>query len=140
MAKSSVRAFSDAVRREPVNQRVKVITIEPAAYKTPIIDYDMIKRSRRLIYQQTPEEIRAFYGEEHFEEVLQGARNINRRARPNLGEVIDAMEQAITRVNPKLTYWCCSWFDSLGLQLLLCLPEIVIDLFLRLEQKRFCSV
>ena len=140
MSKSSVRVFTDAIRREPLNSDLKVISIEPTIYKTPIINFDVIKQTRERIYSETPDDIKAFYGQRFFQSIKRSGKRVNARARTDVSEVIDAMEYAVTLANPQLTYWCCGWLDSIGLQVLSHLPDAIVDLFIKFEQQKYCTI
>ncbi|WP_413290252.1 SDR family oxidoreductase [Bdellovibrio sp. HCB337] len=59
-SKFAVRAFSDSLRREMIDQGVKVILIEPGPIKTPIWDKS-ISRSQQLEKELTPE-MKQVYG------------------------------------------------------------------------------
>jgi len=105
MSKHAVVAFSTALRREMLTWGVKVSTIEPAIYKTPMADvntlYDMAKKT----WEETPESIRNDYGQEYFDDTLRFLDGKDGRDNPE--EVVDAMVSAVTAVEPQIQYKVC---------------------------------
>jgi len=130
MAKHSVRAFSDILRRELYNSGIKVIILEPTFYKTEIINNEQLTGTRERLFAQTPEDIRETYaGKDTHELMHRIVKFVNIIARKNVGEVVDAMVDAITREKPKLYYRCCGYQDLVS-WVASHAPEVVVDFLL----------
>ncbi|KAH9406363.1 hypothetical protein TYRP_013975 [Tyrophagus putrescentiae] len=138
MAKHSVRVFSDVLRRE-LNHRkteipsenVSVVVIEPIFYKTPIANVETIARQRANAFERTEEHIKAAYSEEFRRNLdTSAADRIGKLMRDNVGEVVDALEAAVTLVSPKLYYRCCGYGHVLTTFAASHLPEALLDWFI----------
>lgn len=131
MAKHSVRVFSDTIRRELnfTGDSVKVVTIEPTFYKTEIIAADSMKRFRDAAFEATSEEIKKAYSAMSPDAWFDKAQVvIDAIARPDVSEVTEAMENAVTLEHPKLFYRCGGYHDVL-IWAISHLPEVIIDYF-----------
>lgn len=104
MSKRACIAFSDALRIEMKKFNVKVVTIEPALYKTPISETGYLEEQNRKSWSETPTEVKNAYGDEYFDAFLENIGVQMKRAKPNINEVIDLMVNAVTDVNPKIRY------------------------------------
>lgn len=125
MSKRACIAFSDALRIEMRKFNVKVVTIEPALYKTPISETEYLEAQNRKSWSETPTEIKDAYGDEYFDAFLKNIGVQMQRAKPNIDEVIDLMEQAVTDVNPKIRYVPSS--SIIRATILTYLPSFVTD-------------
>lgn len=108
MSKKACIAFSDGLRQEMAKFGVKVITIEPGLYRTPIVESDYLINANRRSWAETPSEVKEVYGEEYFDAFCKSISLHMRRARSNVGEVVKQMEEAVTSANPKhryVPYW-----------------------------------
>ncbi|XP_060581278.1 17-beta-hydroxysteroid dehydrogenase type 6-like isoform X6 [Ruditapes philippinarum] len=104
MSKRACIAFSDALRIEMKKFNVKVVTIEPALYKTPISETGYLEAQNRKSWSETPTEVKEAYGDEYFDAFLENIGTQMKRAKSNINEVIDLMENAVTDVTPKIRY------------------------------------
>lgn len=127
MSKHSVRVLSDTIRRENTNSGVKVVTIEPTFYKTPIIDFEQIRRTRQRIYEDTPDDIKEAYDDKKIEQINNTENMVDFVTRHNLDEVVDTMLKAVTLKQPKLFYRCCSYLDVVLVWGVSHLPETILD-------------
>lgn len=136
MAKHAVRVFSDSLRRELIGSGIKVVTLEPTFYKTPIIDFEQVNRARAKIYEDTPADVKAAY-DETFHKYLDDTKTmVNTIARSNVEEVVDAMVDGVVRKHPKLFYRCCSYLDVLLIWATSHLPELLLDSVMKLVFNR----
>ncbi|KAI2806357.1 hypothetical protein BLOT_008312 [Blomia tropicalis] len=126
MAKHSVRVFSDVLRRELYNDQIEVVTIEPTFYKTPIVDFNQIRRARERIYEETPNDIREAYSSKYISSLNEVGKLVNVVTRKDVGEVIDTMMKAVTLTHPKAFYRCCGYHDVVGWAVSH-LPETILD-------------
>jgi NAD(P)-dependent dehydrogenase (short-subunit alcohol dehydrogenase family) len=107
MSKFAVRSFSDGLRKEMLRFGIKVVTIEPNLYRTAIMDVDILSKSIDQIWDKTDEKVRNDYGGEKFLDKLKARMKLNTViSRPQIHEVIDAQEEAITLCEPELYYRC----------------------------------
>lgn len=104
MSKKACIAFSDALRQEMKKFNIKVITIEPGLYKTPITLENYLIDKNRKSWAETPTDVRADYGEEYFDAFLKQVAVSLRQARPNVMEVVDNMIEAVCTENPNYCY------------------------------------
>ena len=128
MTKFSVRAFSDGLRRELAGHQVKVIALEPNLYRTSITDYDILVKSIDSIWDQTDDEVKQFYGGDNYKERfklrLKHSLDI---ARPEIYEVIDAQQEAVTNIDPEHYYRLAGPGERPGLWMLELMPDLVVD-------------
>ncbi|KAK3608185.1 hypothetical protein CHS0354_039199 [Potamilus streckersoni] len=126
MSKKACIAFSDALRQEMAKFNVRVITIEPGLYKTPISETDNLINMNRKSWSETPTEVKDVYGEEYFDAFLKNITEQMKRARPNVNEVIERMLDAVTNESPKSRY-VPYWLSKIRLIILAHLPSSVTD-------------
>ena len=127
MAKHCVRVFSDVMRRELYRDGVKVVTIEPTFYQTPIINFEQINQTRKRIYEETPTEIKKAYSKGQIESLENMEKLVHVVSRGNVNEVVATLVKAVTLRNPKLFYRCCGYHD-VTVWAISHLPEIILDL------------
>lgn len=142
MSKHSVRAFSDALRRElqvlaPRGPRrnsasLHVITIEPTFYRTNIVDAAIGARVRERMWAETADSVRVSYPEHLLERMRRAQARVDRFSRTNLSEVIETMVEAVIRLHPKPFYRCCGLLDH-AIWALAAGPEVLVDLALKLR-------
>ncbi|KAK0058103.1 17-beta-hydroxysteroid dehydrogenase type 6 [Biomphalaria pfeifferi] len=104
MSKKACISFSDALRQEMRKFNIKVITIEPGLYKTPITYENYLIDRNRKSWAETPTDVRADYGEEYFDAFLKQVKISLKQARPNVMEVVDNMIEAVCTKNPSYCY------------------------------------
>lgn len=134
MSKKACIAFSDGLRQEMAKFGVRVITVEPGLYKTPIASEEYLITQNRKSWAETPSEIKDVYGEEYFESFLETITSQMKRARSNVEEVIDQMVEAVTAENPKCRY-VPHWVTYVRATILTYLPQNVTDAFFRKTYK-----
>lgn len=128
MSKFAVRAFSDGLRKEINGFGVKVVTIEPNMYRTDIVNTQAILNSIDKLWLQTDSSVVADYGGQQFCDQLKQRLEINVKiSRPQIHEVVDTQEQAITLCEPDLYYRCASLAEKPAIWLLSILPESLQD-------------
>jgi NAD(P)-dependent dehydrogenase (short-subunit alcohol dehydrogenase family) len=113
MSKHAVVAFSTALRREMLPLGVKVSTIEPAIYKTPMADLAGLERGARVVWHNTAASVCAEYGQAFFESATETLVTHTKRGRDNPEEVVDAMMDAISNMEPQIQYKVCGLVDRL---------------------------
>jgi NAD(P)-dependent dehydrogenase (short-subunit alcohol dehydrogenase family) len=107
LSKHSVVAFSTALRREMMRWGVKVSTIEPAIYKTPMADVKTLYDGARKMWDETPESIKDAYGQDYFNDTLRFLDGSDGRDNPE--EVVDALFDAIAAAEPEIRYKVCGF-------------------------------
>ncbi|KAL5018574.1 hypothetical protein ScPMuIL_004296 [Solemya velum] len=133
MSKKACIAFSDGLRLEMAKFNVNVITVEPGLYRTPITSEDYLINLNRKSWAETPTEIKNDYGEEYFDAFLKNMSEHVRRARSNVSEVIDQMEEAVTSKYPYSRY-VPYWVTYIRTSILTYLPTSLSDKVF----KRYC--
>ncbi|CAI9723389.1 Hypothetical predicted protein [Octopus vulgaris] len=128
MSKVACIAFSDGLRQEMSKFGIKVITVEPGLYKTPIATNVSSDTERR--WASTPTDIKEVYGEEYFKEFMTVINSQMQRARENVKEVVDLMVHAVTSSNPKVRY-VPYWVTNVRSTILMYLPSVLRDKLFR---------
>ncbi|CAG2176216.1 unnamed protein product, partial [Oppiella nova] len=131
MSKYAVRAFSDGLRKELSRFGVKVVTIEPNMYKTEIVNLDTLSNALDQIWDKTDPQIREDYGGHRFHQQMRNRLKYNVMiSRPQIHEVLDVQQKAITLCEPDLYYRCAAITEKPSIWFLSILPESAQDFFL----------
>ena len=131
MSQFAVRSFSDGLRKELDRFGVKVVTIEPNMYRTPIVDMELLCDGIDKIWDQTDSQIREDYGGDWFCDKIKDRLKYNVMiSRPQIHEVVNTQEEAITLCEPELYYRCASLTERPSLWFLSTLPETIQDFLL----------
>ncbi|CAG2102657.1 unnamed protein product [Medioppia subpectinata] len=131
MSKHAVRAFSDGLRKELTGFGVKVVTIEPNMYKTEMVNIDVLNKAIKNQWLQTDGQIRQEYGGDQFYHQFKRRVRYNLQiCRPDIHEVLDIQQKAVTLREPDLYYRCAATLDKPALWLLSVLPESAQDYLL----------
>jgi len=104
MSKHAVLSFSDALRREMHKWGVKVSTIEPSFYRTPMVSQDMILQLYEKEWALTSESVKQVYGQQYFESMKNKCGEIDVPVGDNIDEVVDKMIDAIRSKVPNICY------------------------------------
>ncbi|XP_035224005.1 retinol dehydrogenase 5-like [Stegodyphus dumicola] len=130
MSKSAAISFTTGLRMEMTKWKVKVISIEPFFYTTPLTKTKPAIDLLEKVWAKTPTEIRKDYGEAYKEVIKNACVNLLARASHKTYEVLDCFEDAITAKEPLTTYSPCYLPDKLGFQLLGTLPSTVTERYI----------
>ncbi|OWF35222.1 17-beta-hydroxysteroid dehydrogenase type 6-like [Mizuhopecten yessoensis] len=128
MSKKACIAFSDGLRQEMNKFDIKVITVEPGLYKTPIAATDYLIDTNRKSWAETPTEVKDVYGEEYFDAFLKNIEGQMKRARSNVEEVVDQMVEAVTTKEPHVRY-VPNFMSNVRASILMYLPTSITDRF-----------
>ena len=105
-SKFAVEAFTDALRVELCNWKMKTILVEPGFFKTAMTAKNALGSQLDQTWSNLPEDKKLEYGEEFFkktkENILSGV--VDTCASPNIVVVIDAIVDAVMSLNPKIRY------------------------------------
>lgn len=93
--------------------------------RTPISETGYLEAQNRKSWSETPTEVKEAYGDDYFDAFLENIDLQMKRAKPNIDEVIDLMENAVTHVTPKIRYIPSS--SIIRATILMYLPSIVTD-------------
>ena len=104
-------------------------------YRTPIAEVKLLEEQNRKSWSETPTDVKEAYGEEYFDDFLHNIGKHMDRAKPNVNEVVDLMEDAVMAVEPRVRYVPAS--SVVRATILTCLPSSVTD---RMFQKQLPSV
>ena len=130
MSKFAVRSFSDSLRREMYQFGVRVVTIEPLMYSTNIMNVDNIMASIDRTFERTDKSVIETYGEHFKERFKKRALQSLQTSRPQVHEVIDALEDGVTSSDPEIYYRCCGPFDRALLWIASMLNDQSLDVIL----------
>lgn len=128
MSKVACIAFSDGLRQEMSKFGIKVITVEPGLYKTPIASTDTLVKQYRKSWEETPVDIKDVYGEDYYDKFVTVIRKQMKRARENIDEVVETMVEAVHCEHPKIRY-VPYWLSGVRANVLMVLPNTVRDWF-----------
>ncbi|XP_060071535.1 17-beta-hydroxysteroid dehydrogenase type 6-like [Ylistrum balloti] len=102
--KYGVVGFSDCLRREMAKFKVKVITIEPNMYRTPMAERSMQLGQAEHSWLTTSQQVRDDYGEHYFHTFQATLRSHLSLSSKKTYEVLDCLEHAILARHPKSRY------------------------------------
>lgn len=141
-AKWAVEAFSDILRRELYRFGVKVAIIEPGQFGgvTSILQGERLELAEaelNLCWTQASENIKAAYGRESIDSLINDLRNDCKGSSKDINPVIDAMQDAVENVHPKCRYLIHGSNKLMDKFCVLSvlnqyLPEPVLDFFYRI--------
>jgi len=131
MSKHAVKSFSDGLRREINNFNIKVITIEPTLYRTPITDWDSIKTGIDNVWDQTSNEVQSFYCEKWRQSYYKRSENSLLYSRKQIHEVVKAMIDGINLEEPQIYYKCGGFLDYISIFSLSYFTESIQDFFFK---------
>ncbi|KAG8452479.1 hypothetical protein GDO86_004317 [Hymenochirus boettgeri] len=139
MSKYGVEAFSDSLRREMYHFGVKVMIIEPGAFKTAMSDANIYKERIERLWKNLPSETKETYGEKYFSQYVQLLEGLIKTADSRLNKVTDCMEHALTAAFP-WTRYSPGWDCKLYFLPVSYLPTVMSDyLFCRSAPKPACT-
>lgn len=137
MTKIAVISMMDSLRRECYGQGVDFVTVEPAAYRTPITWMFTSSKEHvlRELRKQTPEVI-ADYSEQDIDDWLKVTDTFSGpMIRKDPEECVDVIEKAVRETHP-MTHYHSPWgVDFLYLSALLSLPIDVADALVEVIRK-----
>ncbi|XP_059575303.1 retinol dehydrogenase 7-like isoform X2 [Alligator mississippiensis] len=107
-SKYGVEAFSDSLRRELRDFRVKVSIIEPGGFRTPLIDVQRVQKSLEQVWSCASANVKEAYGQQYFDRHFEKFKELLFTTSPKLHLVTDAMEHALTARHPRTRY-SCGW-------------------------------
>ena len=137
MTKHSLVAFTDTLRRELYNLGVKVSSIEPGGFKTPISSDGNIVHLISKTWDQSSDEVKTSYGSP--EECKKLMLNLTHLLpmENNLDICVDDMIDAIINFRPKLTYSSMNTLFKLILFVLTYCPAQIVDWIFNLAENHF---
>jgi len=115
MSKHAVKSFSDGLRREIDYFNIKVITIEPTLYRTPIADWNSIKTGIDNAWNQTSNEVQSAYDEKWRQNYYKRSKNTLKFSRKQIHEVVKAMIDGINLEEPQIYYKCGGFLDYISI-------------------------
>ncbi|XP_014380966.1 17-beta-hydroxysteroid dehydrogenase type 6-like isoform X2 [Alligator sinensis] len=107
-SKYGVEAFSDSLRRELRDFRVKVSIIEPGGFRTPILDVQRVQKSLEQVWSCASANVKEAYGQQYLDCCIEKLKELLFTTSPKLHLVTDAMEHALTARHPRTRY-SCGW-------------------------------
>lgn len=137
-SKYGLIGYSDCLRREMEKFNVKVITIEPTLYRTPIADRDFHIKGNEKMWKACPSNIREDYGDSYFKSFLISLQKHIRMSSNQTWRVIDTIEQAMTARYPKTRYVPECLISVLS-DIFITLPNIIQDAAVALQMNVRCK-
>ncbi|CAG2111151.1 unnamed protein product [Medioppia subpectinata] len=108
VSKYALLAFNDSLRREMFRFGVKVISVEPSCYRTPIAQLEAVNQMQDRVWSETSPSVRE-----------------------DQNEVIDALIRAVVSDEPNVRYQCSGILDALIVSFAELLPIPIFDSFWR---------
>ncbi|XP_071991040.1 retinol dehydrogenase 7-like isoform X2 [Engystomops pustulosus] len=134
-AKFGIEALSDSLRRELRDFGVKISIIEPGAFRTGMASKQPhLKNLQRLWLNLSPE-MKACFGEQYYNQYVQGLTSLVCKTSTKLYHVTDCMEHALTAVHP-WTRYSPGWDCKLYYLPVSYLPTVLSDYLLCLSSPR----
>lgn len=99
-------------------------------FRTRLARNDVLTGALDNSWERTPEAIKEAYGFPYYEDFKGRMQKLAGNARPYVKEVVDCMVQAVTVVNPKLSYRCSGPTDKLRYWLMSILPTQLVDIII----------
>ena len=96
VSKCGVISFSEGLRREMKKWDIDVITIEPHLFNTNLVNNEANHRVLNEAWRETPDDIKADYGDEYFQGYQVFLNKVLGSARPRIHRVVDTMFTAVT--------------------------------------------
>lgn len=104
MAKYASLAFTEGLRREMRKFGVKVASIEPFFYSTPMANCKNIQVQLEHTWRSTDSEVKSAYGTKYYRRMLDQIAKVALVTESNIQPVADAVKDAITNCHPKYHY------------------------------------
>ncbi|CAG2118086.1 unnamed protein product, partial [Medioppia subpectinata] len=104
MTKHAAISFTDGLRRETRKWGIKVSSIEPMAYKTPMAEREYYFRELDKQWSESTDDVKQLYGQQYYEEMRRNGGQLGADASDNIYEVIDKMVDAIRSPDPQIRY------------------------------------
>ncbi|KAG8178631.1 hypothetical protein JTE90_016293 [Oedothorax gibbosus] len=136
MSKSATIAFSEGLRVEMMKWGVKVISIEPFFYKTPLTQPKAADELIEKTWQKSDALTRETYGVGYLENFKENSRQLLSRASLNVHEVIDCFVDAIVSRDPLSAYFPAYLPDKIGIKVLQLMPKVLLEWYLGLQLER----
>ncbi|CAG2120948.1 unnamed protein product [Medioppia subpectinata] len=130
MSKHAAIAFSDGLRRECRKWGVKVSTIEPIIYRTPMAGADYIGPEIERQWRESPDSVRELYGQQYYDHFMARKDRFGSHwsSGTDINEVLDPMVDAIRSSEPRIRYAPAGkWFIQLALSVAQHLPLELYD-------------
>ncbi|KAM6214635.1 retinol dehydrogenase 16-like [Rhynchocyon petersi] len=131
ISKYGVEAFSDSLRRELSAFGVKVVVIEPGAFKTRIIANENMSQGILEVWDQARPEVKEAYGKQFLDSYLKAIEDQKKQSSSALWLVTDCMEHALTACHPRTRY-SAGWDAKLFYLPMSYMPTALVDAFIYL--------
>lgn len=127
MSKTAAVSFTTGFRMEMVKWGVKVISIEPFFYKSPMTGIERNLKIVDDIFDKAPEDTKQVYGKKYLNAFKQSCVKLLARSSPNINEVIECFEDAIVSEEPEPIYFPCYLPHKILLKLRMLLPQSTLE-------------
>ncbi|XP_015908272.2 short-chain dehydrogenase/reductase family 9C member 7 isoform X2 [Parasteatoda tepidariorum] len=105
MSKQATVSFCDGLRLEMYRFGIKVVTVEPWMYKTPITDERSILAYNCKTWEETPQEIKDIYPDNYIQQHTKAVdRTVNLSICDKPEQVVDCLEEGVMAFDPKYSY------------------------------------
>ncbi|XP_064487837.1 short-chain dehydrogenase/reductase family 9C member 7-like [Ornithodoros turicata] len=128
---ATLSQFADGLRRELLKFEVQVCTIEPAFYRTRIMDHNNISAALTAVIDRLSSVVKEEYGGAYLNTYhFLYPKRLKRFARANISEVAAAVERSLLNRETNHRYQCCSMRQFLTWLMLESAPQQLRDFFL----------
>ncbi|XP_054165115.1 dehydrogenase/reductase SDR family member 9-like [Oppia nitens] len=139
MSKYAAISFSDALRRETRKWGVKVSTIEPMAYRTPLSSNEYFTHELDKQWTESTQQVRQLYGKQYYENLRHRDESTSTLSvGNNIYEVIDKLVDAVRSTEPLVRYVSVPGtpFDKFLTFLIQLMPTELYDYYIELKNSR----
>ncbi|XP_054714871.1 short-chain dehydrogenase/reductase family 9C member 7-like [Uloborus diversus] len=134
MSKQATVSFCDGLRLEMYRFGIKVVTIEPWMYKTPITNANTILDYVTRAWDSGPAEIKELLPPDYLDRHKRATlKFINLSISDQPQQVVDCLEEAVMAVNPKYSYNPGTLYSRLTFWFLKRMPKPIADLIINDE-------
>ncbi|XP_076332454.1 retinol dehydrogenase 16-like [Tachypleus tridentatus] len=138
MTKHAVISYADGLRNEMRDWGIQTVLIEPSLYQTSMTARQRLVVAAERLWEKTSLEVKEAYGEDYIHNFkTKLTKLLKERADPDVTDVIDGMEEAVTSITPKISYRISKPSKKLFFWILLTfMPTCLKDWFLYYPTKR----
>ncbi|KFM81944.1 Short-chain dehydrogenase/reductase family 9C member 7, partial [Stegodyphus mimosarum] len=133
MSKSAAISFTSGLRMEMAIWGIKVISIEPYFYATPITKRETTLDLIEKAWTKTPLNIQEEYGEEYKENFKEKCVRLLATSNHKIDEVVTCLEDAITTQQPLAAYFPCHLLSKIMIAVLLALPMGGVETYMKAQ-------
>ncbi|XP_035224003.1 short-chain dehydrogenase/reductase family 9C member 7-like isoform X2 [Stegodyphus dumicola] len=131
MSKSAAVSFTSGLRMEMAIWGIKVISIEPFFYATPITKRETTIDLIEKAWAKNPLNVQEEYGEEYKENLKNKCIRLLAASNPEIDEVVTCLEDAIIAEEPLAAYFPCHFLHKIMIALFRAFPMVAAETLMK---------